>query len=197
MNRLPGVKTWASQTRPLLEQSNENLQATSTVKEIHHVPRTSNKPRSRLLQLCRALGIGLLYELIYLKRHPAQKISEPQKKAIRIDRRMAIFAGSIHFIPIAATVIICYLAWAGYYIGGELTGINNEDSEKFIGLLFAAKLHELTINASLTAVIFSLFDISWQSLAAYPLGLYLRDYNFKKSAFFGPWSFGALLARDS
>ena len=146
--------------------------------------------------LTRALGIGLLYELIYHKRYPAQKISEPQKKAIRIDRRMAIFAGSIHFIPIAATVIICYLAWAGYYIGGELSGIGNEDSEKFIGLQFAAKLHELTINASLTAVIFSFVRHQLAVAGGLPFGALFTGLQFQEISFLWSMDFwGAARAR--
>lgn len=109
---------------------------------------------------------------------------------------MAIFAGSIHFIPIAATVIICYLALAGYYIGSELTGISNEDSERFIGLQFAAKLHELTINASLTAVIFSFVRHQLAVAGGLPFGALFTGLQFQEISFL--WSmelWGAARAR--
>jgi hypothetical protein len=109
---------------------------------------------------------------------------------------MAIFAGSIHFIPIAATTVICYLALAGYYVGSELTGPGNQDDAKFIGLLFAAKLHELTINASLTAVISSFVRYRLAVAGGLPFGALFTGLQFQQISFL--WSmelWGAARAR--
>ena len=163
-----------------------HTQATFDVQHFHHAPQPSEEPRSRLQRLCRAFGLGLFYQLMYQKRHPSKKISEPKKIAIREDRWMAIFAGSIHFIPIAATAIICGLNLSGYYIGGELAGIKNEDDAKFIGLQFAAKLHELTINASLTAIIFSFVRHQLAVAGGLPFGALFTGLQFQEISFL--WS---------
>ena len=123
---------------------------------------------------------------MYQKFHPGKNFPEPKKIAIREDRWMAIFAGSIHFIPIAATAIICGLNLAGYYIGGELEGINHENDEKFIGLQFAAKLHELTINASLTAIIFSFVRYQLAVAGGLPFGALFTGLQFQEISFL--WS---------
>lgn len=44
-----------------------------------------------------------------------------------------------------------------YYIGGELAGLDNEDTERFGGLLLAAKLHELLMLISLGTIVFAYF----------------------------------------
>ena len=163
-------------------------QATFDVQIFHHAQAQPpyEEPRSRLLRLCRAFGVGLFYPLIYQKLHPDKKFSEPKKIAIREDRRMAIFAGSIHFIPVAATAIICGLNLSGYYIGGELAGIHNEDDEKFIGLQFGAKLHELTINASLTAIMFSFVRYQLALSGGLPFGALFTGLQFQEISFL--WS---------
>ena len=140
--------------------------------------------------------MDLFYEILYHKRHPGKRIPEPKKIAIRKDRRMAMLAGSIHFIPVAATIIICYLNLAGYYIGSELTGISNQDNQKFIGLQFAAKLHELMINASLTAVIFSFIRYQLAIAGGLPFGALFTGLQFQEINFL--WSmelWGAARAR--
>ena len=44
-----------------------------------------------------------------------------------------------------------------YYIGGELAGLDNEDTERFGGLLLAAKLHEFLMLISLGTIVFAYF----------------------------------------
>ena len=172
--------------RSVLLTVRRHSQATIDIHPFDHAPPPSEEPRSRLQRLCRALGIGLFYQLIYQKFHPSKKIAEPKKIAIREDRWMAIFAGSIHLIPIAATAIICGLNLSGYYIGGELAGFSNEDDAKFIGLQFAAKLHELTINASLTAIIFSFVRYQLAVAGGLPFGALFTGLQFQEISFL--WS---------
>lgn len=60
---------------------------------------------------------------------------------------------AIHVIPITAALVLVALNCKQYYIGGELSGPENEDTERFGGLLFAAKLHEFFMLASLGTAI--------------------------------------------
>ena len=110
---------------------------------------------SRLRSVCRALGLSLLYDNFSRIQRNGQPVTEQRKIAIRGDRLTAGLAGAIHFLPTGAAISICTLNLVGYYIGGELAGASGQDQEKFAGLQFAAKLHELTISASLAAMILS------------------------------------------
>ena len=53
----------------------------------------------------------------------------------------------------AASFLLIFLNFRGFYIGQELEGPSCQDDIRFLALQFAAKLHELTIIASLTAVL--------------------------------------------
>jgi len=53
--------------------------------------------------------------------YPRRQISPEEKKfEIRHDRLTAFYTGLIHLLPISATIVLVYLNWRGYYIGGEL-----------------------------------------------------------------------------
>lgn len=99
---------------------------------------------------------------------------------------MACLFGSIHFVPIAAVFVLVVLNWRGYYIGGELAGAVGQDDAKFIGLQFAAKLHELTISASLTAVIFSYTRHELVTDSGLPFGALMAGFQFKEISYL--WS---------
>lgn len=73
--------------------------------------------------------------------------------AIRRDRFVATLAGMIHLLPASVAIAIGLLNSIGYYIGEELAGPQGQDDEKFADLQLAAKLHELTIQASITAML--------------------------------------------
>lgn len=71
----------------------------------------------------------------------------------------------------------------GYYSGGELAGWDGQDDEKMAGLQFAARLHELTINGSLAAMIFSYMrhELALEGrlpFSAVFTGFSFRDINF-------------------
>jgi hypothetical protein len=65
-------------------------------------------------------------------------------------------AALVHLPPIVGTLVIAWFVWHEYYIGGELAGAVGYDKEKFLGLQFAAKLHELFILGSLSTTVFTL-----------------------------------------
>ncbi|KAJ9663789.1 hypothetical protein H2201_005510 [Coniosporium apollinis] len=71
------------------------------------------------------------------------------------NRIYALLRCLVHIIPVSLALLLVVLNASGHYIGGELTGENNQDVSKLNGLSFAAKLHELFMLASLTTVIFT------------------------------------------
>ena len=99
---------------------------------------------------------------------------------------MACLAGSIHIIPIVAAMVLVILNWRGYYIGGELAGAVGQDDAKFIALQFAAKLHELTISASLTTVILSYIRHELIEDTGLPFGAIAAGFQFKDISYL--WS---------
>ena len=70
----------------------------------------------------------------------------------------------MHFLPMAASFLLVFWNLRGFYIGGELEGPSGQDDVRLLALQFAAKLHGLTITASLTAVI--LYYIRQELMAA-------------------------------
>ena len=92
----------------------------------------------------------------------------------------------IHFIPVGVAVSISSVNWFGVYIGGELAGQSGMDQEKLAGLLFAAKLHELTITASLAAVLFFYIRHEIVLEKGVPFGAVFAGLQFQNVSFF--WS---------
>ena len=92
-------------------------------------------------------------------------------------------------------MVLVILNWRGYYIGGELAGAVGQDDAKFIGLQFAAKLHELTINASLTTVILSYIRHELLKDSGLPFGATVAGLQFKEISYLWSMEFwGTVLA---
>ncbi len=78
------------------------------------------------------------------------------------------------------------LNWRGFYIGGELEGAVGQDDARFLALQFAAKLHELTISASLTAVILYYIRNQLMTESGLPFGAIVAGLQFKDVSYL--WS---------
>ncbi len=146
---------------------------------------------ARIQRLFRALGASSIYLLcgyFYRRthRHLKKPVKEPKKIVIQKGLWMACMANSIHVVPIAASMILVVLNWRGYYIGGELEGAVNQDDIKFLALQFTAKLHELTMNASLTAVIISYVRHELITNTRLPFGAIAAGLQFKDVSYL--WS---------
>jgi hypothetical protein len=58
-------------------------------------------------------------------------------------------------VPIGAALTLLVLNGSDYYVGGELAGSTDHDDQKLAALLFAGKLHELLILASIATIVFA------------------------------------------
>jgi hypothetical protein len=96
---------------------------------------------SGFITFCRAVGLGLLPALF------AAKDAEEAKIAIRKNRLTAVLRALIHLVPIGGAVALIALNCHQLFMGAYLNNISL--------LQFAAKLHELTMQASLAAIIFT------------------------------------------
>ena len=78
------------------------------------------------------------------------------------------------------------LNWRGFYIGEQLEGAVGQDDARFLALQFAAKLHELTISASLTAVILYYVRHQLTEESGLPFGAIVAGLQFKDVSYL--WS---------
>lgn len=118
-----------------------------------HFSRVIKRPR-KLLQdssktLCRALGLNLIFSLFIFLRHKTvgKGYTEPTKIAIRKSRRTALLRALIHVFPVGVALWEIVLNWNTFFVGYEVYN--------FAYYQFGAKVHEIAIQASLSAVIFS------------------------------------------
>lgn len=97
----------------------------------------------------RAFGLGIIYTSI------KGRDEEYPKVAIWKSRSVALSKLLIHLIPFSAVVFLVGINIYGYWLGTEVPGIQGYNSAKLGALQFAAKLHEITILASLSVIIFT------------------------------------------
>lgn len=126
----------------------------------------------------------MVYQLICKRK--GYTCPEPEKIAIESNFWTAFAAGIIHVVPVLTTIVLLILNIQGYYIGAELDGPSGQDGLKLLGLQFAAKIHELTFTASLTAVVFSYLRHELAVASGLPFGAIFAGFQFDKISFL--WS---------
>ena len=131
------------------------------------------------------MGLALFYEAWHSTKTKKQPY-ETRKIAIRQDRFIAALAGTIHLLPASIAIAIALLNSIGYYIGEELAGPKGQDEEKLAGLQLAAKLHELTIQASITAMLLQYVRHELVLSDGLPFGALFAGQLFKDISFL--WS---------
>lgn len=118
--------------------------------------RFSNPTRSvwRIIQdstpfLFRALGLHVIVSAFRSLRHltVGKGYSENTKIAIRKSRATALIRALVHIVPIIVAMWEIIINWNTYYMG---TIIRNQAYYQF-----GAKVHEMTAQASLAAIVFS------------------------------------------
>ena len=99
--------------------------------------------------LFRALGLNLiLVGLRSLRRLAVGRgLEEPTKVAIRKSRRTALLRALIHIIPLSVALWEITFNWNTYYVGSK---VQNQALYQF-----GAKIHEMTAQASIAAIVFS------------------------------------------
>lgn len=99
--------------------------------------------------LFRALGLQIIVAAFRSLRHLAvgRGYDEPTKIAIRKSRTTALMRALIHVVPISVAMWEISINWNTYYFGAT---IRNQAYYQF-----GAKVHEMTAQASLAAIVFS------------------------------------------
>lgn len=99
--------------------------------------------------LIRALGLNLVVVALRSLRHLAvcKGYDEPTKVAIHKNRKIALLRALIHIVPVGVALWEIIFNWNTYYVGSN---VQNQALYQF-----GAKLHEMTAQASIAAVVFS------------------------------------------
>ena len=99
--------------------------------------------------LFRALGLNVIVQGLRTLQHFAfgKGYDEPTKIAIRKNRTTAMLRAMIHIVPLGVALSEIILNWNGYFV--EPTTRNQGYYQ------FGAKIHEMTAQASLAAIVFT------------------------------------------
>ncbi|KAH6951456.1 hypothetical protein DER45DRAFT_648343 [Fusarium avenaceum] len=127
--------------------------------------------------LLRAVGLGI----ITLTRGP-----EEPTRLFTVSRKVALARCGVHILPSAVSIILITINLLGYFIGDELQGFQDGDSIKLGILQVCAKVQELLVVSSLSAVIFHVLRSELVFGPGLPLGLMGAGFKFTSLSFF--WS---------
>ena len=127
----------------------------------------------------RALGFAILAHTFTKLGHlTGRGLHEPVKIAIRKDRAIALLRNLIHLIPVSVSLCEIILNWNTYYVG---VPIYNQAVYQLL-----AKIHEIAIQASLAAVIFSYIRHELTTGKGIPFGALLSGLQISQVSYL--WS---------
>lgn len=110
--------------------------------------------------------------------------TELPKQAVQKGRLVGVSSlVAAHLLPFAAAVLLIFLNVHSYYIGGELAGPIGHDDVKLSGLQFASKLHELTMQASLSVVVIGLIRQELVAGEGIPFGAIFGSLQFSNFSY--------------
>ncbi|KAL4894452.1 hypothetical protein BDV59DRAFT_175499 [Aspergillus ambiguus] len=112
--------------------------------------------------------------------------TEERKVFMSRSKTIAAVRSILHILPVGAALGLLVLNSIGYYIGGELSGRSGQDAEKLAALSFAAKIHELTMLASLGAVLITYIRKELAFGDGLPFGALFSGLQFQDISFL--WS---------
>lgn len=123
--------------------------------------------------------------------------TEKPKQAVNKSLVVAILSlVAAHLIPVSAAISLVSLNLRGYYIGGELAGPSGYDDVKLSGLQFASKLHEITMQASLSVVVIGLIRHELVSGEGIPFGAIFGSLQFSDISYLYSKEFAGTLRAD-
>lgn len=118
----------------------------------------------------------------------------PYDEAFKATRRPSIKVLVMHLIPIAAVFVITSLNLYGYWIGKELSGVNNQNAPKELALQLTAKAHELLILASVSEIVLTHLLKSLACGYGLPFGSLTAGSKFKDLSYIWSRDFRAMWA---
>ena len=158
-----------------------------TDKPLPKLPRGWSRLRHESGVILRTLGLGIIistYHGLFSK-----DFHEPRKIVIRKSRTTSLMRMSIHLIPMSVALLEIILNIRGCYLGSDF------DRQSY--LQFAAKAHELTVQASLGAMVFSFVRHQVSLGKGMPFGAFLSSLQFSQISYLWSTEFwSSLLAKN-
>lgn len=130
--------------------------------------------------LFRALGLHVIVSAFRSLRHLAigKGYDEPTKIAIRKSRTTALMRALIHIVPIGVALWEIVINWNTYYMGATVR------SQAYYQ--FGAKVHEMTAQASLAAIVFSYIRYEMSLGQGLPFGAMFSGLQISQASYL--WS---------
>ena len=128
----------------------------------------------------RALGLHLIVSAFRSLRHLAvgKGYDEPTKIVIRKSRPYALVRALIHIVPVGVAMWEITINWNTYYLGAT---IRNQAYYQF-----GAKMHEMTAQASLAAIVFTYIRYEMSSGQGLPFGAMFSGLQISQASYL--WS---------
>ena len=141
--------------------------------------------------LFRALGLNVVFSLFTFLRYQTvgKGYTEQTKIGIRKSRMTALLRALIHIVPVTVALWEIVLNWNTYFVGNDVYTL--------IYYQFLAKLHEIAIQASLSAVIFSYVRYELMLGDGIPFGALFSGLQISQASYLWSMEFwGAIFSRS-
>ena len=139
----------------------------------------------------KALGL----EIFFLIRSERSELPKPVYNS---SLKTAIARSAIHWIPVSVSVVLISINLCHLFLGRQYTGIITSQPFNAFLLQVAAKLHEMTIVASLTAVILHVIRRELLHGPGVPLGAIGGGFQFSSLSYlWSPGLWGAFRSKTS
>ena len=156
--------------------STEYSTTNTDTKPLPTLPRNWSRVSNEISIFLRGLGLGIVVTTFHGLFN--RDFSEPEKVVIRKSRLTALLRMFIHIVPMGVALAEIILNMKGHYLGSEF----NKQSY----VQFAAKAHELTMQASLATIVLSLIRYEVTSREGLPFGAFLGSLQFYQISYL--WS---------
>lgn len=135
----------------------------------------------------RSIGLGIL--VTAFQGCFTANFLEPEKVAIRKSRVTALLRALIHALPLGLAIFEIYLNWKGHYVGVRFERQNY--------LQFAAKAHEILMQASIATIILSYVRYQISAGKGMPFGAILGALQFFQVSYLWSIEFlSAIMSKD-
>ena len=147
-----------------------------TTKSLPRLPRGWSRVCHETSLFLRSMGLGILVSTF--QGFFTKNFLEPEKVAIRKSRITALLRALIHVMPLGLAIFEIILNWKGHYAGRNFDKQNH--------LQFAAKAHEIFMQASTATVILSYIRYQISAGNGMPFGAVLGSLQFTQVSYL--WS---------
>lgn len=150
--------------------------SSQTVKPLPPLPRSWSRVRHETGLLLRGIGLGIVvtsFQGLFTK-----NFLEPEKVAIHQSRVTALLRTLIHAVPLGVAILEIVLNLKSHFIGQHF------DKQNY--LQFAAKAHEITLQASVATIVLSYIRYQISAGRGMPFGAVLSGFQFLQVSYL--WS---------